>query len=152
MILAVALAVALSAPADPAPAPVPHRVVAPSRSGPTPTHLAALPPRGWSAFMSCVIDRESGGSPTAINHGSGAAGLAQFLPKWRHGLPFMVRDRLRRNGMPARQATAVRVMLSGLPIYRWPATYQRVGMAEVLDRGGAFHWHLSGSRCEGLRP
>ena len=33
-----------------------------------------------SAFEACVIQRESGGNPTAVNPSSGAAGLYQFLP------------------------------------------------------------------------
>jgi len=42
------------------------------------------PPETWpTLFM--VIDRESGGSPKALNASSGAAGLMQFLPQWYHG-------------------------------------------------------------------
>ena len=38
-------------------------------------------------------------------------------------------------------------------IERWPAVYQRVGMADQLARpGGWRHWSLPGSRCEGLVP
>jgi soluble lytic murein transglycosylase-like protein len=33
-----------------------------------------------SAFESCVISRESGGNPQALNPYSGAGGLFQFLP------------------------------------------------------------------------
>jgi muramidase (phage lysozyme) len=33
-----------------------------------------------SSFEACVIARESGGNPTAVNPVSGAAGLYQFLP------------------------------------------------------------------------
>jgi LysM repeat protein len=35
---------------------------------------------GMSAFESCVISRESGGNPAAVNPSSGAGGLFQFLP------------------------------------------------------------------------
>jgi LysM repeat protein len=35
---------------------------------------------GMSAFESCVISRESGGNPAAVNPVSGAGGLFQFLP------------------------------------------------------------------------
>jgi LysM repeat protein len=35
---------------------------------------------GMSAFESCVISRESGGNPQAVNPSSGAGGLFQFLP------------------------------------------------------------------------
>jgi hypothetical protein len=111
-------------------------------------------PRGWSAFAECVIDRESGGSPSAINTaGSGAAGIAQWLPAWRHGLPYNVAARLRDHGMPRTDARAVRQHLAGLPIHKWPLAYQRVGFADQLARpGGWQHWSLPGSRCEGLVP
>jgi soluble lytic murein transglycosylase-like protein len=33
-----------------------------------------------SAFQACVIQRESGGNPAAVNPSSGAGGLYQFLP------------------------------------------------------------------------
>jgi resuscitation-promoting factor RpfC len=37
-----------------------------------------------SAFRACVIARESGGNPRAVNPSSGAGGLYQFLPStWR---------------------------------------------------------------------
>jgi len=35
---------------------------------------------GMSAFQACVIQRESGGNPAAVNPSSGAGGLYQFLP------------------------------------------------------------------------
>jgi hypothetical protein len=35
---------------------------------------------GMSAFEACVISRESGGNPSAVNPSSGAGGLFQFLP------------------------------------------------------------------------
>jgi hypothetical protein len=35
---------------------------------------------GMSAFQACVIQRESGGNPSAVNPSSGAGGLYQFLP------------------------------------------------------------------------
>jgi soluble lytic murein transglycosylase-like protein len=33
-----------------------------------------------AAFEACVISRESGGNPRAVNPSSGAGGLFQFLP------------------------------------------------------------------------
>lgn len=115
--------------------------------------LAATPPRGWSAFAACVEQRESGGSPTAVNSSSGAAGLQQWLRAWRSGLPFNVAARLQQFGLPRAEAKAVRIALSGLPIERWPAVYQRIGFADQLARpGGWRHWSLPGSRCEGLVP
>jgi hypothetical protein len=64
----------------------------------------------------------------------------------------MVKDRLVRSGLPKGKAREVRVYLSARPIERWPALYQHVGFAEVMDRGGSRHWALAGSSCERLRP
>jgi hypothetical protein len=69
-------------------APAKHR--APGR------HARAHPPRpsggfstqGMGAFESCVISRESGGNPHAVNPASGAGGLFQFLPSTWAGLGF----------------------------------------------------------------
>jgi LysM repeat protein len=43
---------------------------------------------GMAAFESCVISRESGGNPRAVNPVSGAGGLFQFLPSTWAGLGF----------------------------------------------------------------
>ena len=43
---------------------------------------------GMSAFESCVIARESGGNPNAVNPASGAGGLYQFLPSTWASLGF----------------------------------------------------------------
>lgn len=112
---------------------------------------AALPPRGWEAFADCVEQRESGGSPTAVNSSSGAAGLFQLMPAWRSGAPYIVRERLLQFGVGKQQAKAVRVYLTGLGrIEKWPALYQRVVFAEVIEDGLWHHWTLPGSRCQGL--
>lgn len=118
---------------------------------------ASTVPARWRAFASCVLHRESGASLDRPQSGVGAlnssnhAGRWQFGVEWRHGLPYMVRDRLVRYGVGQRQATKVRVWLSGHPIHQWPGLYQDMGAFEVLERGGSFHWKLAGSRCEGLR-
>jgi resuscitation-promoting factor RpfC len=39
-----------------------------------------VPTASMSAFEACVISRESGGNPQAVNPASGAGGLFQFLP------------------------------------------------------------------------
>lgn len=63
------------------------------------------------------------------------------MPGWRHGLPYMIKDRLVQFGMPKKQARQVRLYLSDLHyINRYPGIYQDVGMLEVVERGGAFHW------------
>lgn len=112
---------------------------------------ASRVPHGWERFARCVEDRESHGNPTVLNHeGSGAAGLFQLMPPWRHGGPYNVRERLVRFGMPKPAAREVRVWLSAHPIHRWPAPYQRIVFAEALDDGLWHHW--SGHTCNGLRP
>ena len=120
------------------------------------TDAAELPGPEWRPFAECVEQRESKGLPGVVNASSGAAGLYQFMPAWRNGLPYMVADRLRDNGMPGKVARGVRVYLSERPIEDWPAVYQRIGFAAVLQAGGPDaalrHWGLSGSRCNGLVP
>lgn len=110
---------------------------------------AATPPPHILRWATCVLDRESGGSfddrqsgAGALNTaGSGAAGRWQFMPSWRHGLPYMIRDRLVQFGMPPKQARQVRLFLSELYyINRYPGLYQDIGMLEVVERGGSFHW------------
>lgn len=113
---------------------------------------AVTPPSGWGAFAACVEQRESGGSPTALN-ASGAAGLFQFMPAWRSSLPYIVAERLKQFGASKRQAKSVRVYLQGVGrVEKYPALYQRIAFAEVLDDGAWQHWTLRGSRCEGLVP
>ena len=113
---------------------------------------AATPPPGWADFAKCVEDRESHGQPGAVNS-SGHAGLFQFSVEWRHGLPYLVQRGLVAHGMPAREARRIRLNLPTL-IEKWPAQLQRVGFARVLVEGGRDaamrHWHLAGSRCNGL--
>ena len=41
-----------------------------------------------AAFEACVISRESGGNPRAVNPSSGAGGLFQFLPSTWAGLGY----------------------------------------------------------------
>lgn len=59
-----------------APAPVAHS---------SPSHVSSGAP---GSFEACVITRESGGNPRAVNPSSGAGGLYQFLPSTWSGLGF----------------------------------------------------------------
>lgn len=79
------------APAPPAPPPASPAPPAPPVSSPSSSAPAASAPAapaasttvstsGMSAFQACVIARESGGNPSAVNPSSGAGGLYQFLP------------------------------------------------------------------------
>ena len=54
----------------------PGRHARPPAAGPA-GHVGTA---GLSAFEACVISRESGGNPRAVNPASGAGGLYQFLP------------------------------------------------------------------------
>jgi hypothetical protein len=120
----------------------------PSRSVSAVRGASTVPPR-LVRWASCVLDRESGGTfdrrqsgAGALNGGgSGAAGRWQFMPAWRNGLPYMIRDRLIQFGMPKAQARKVRLYLSDLHyINKYPGLYQDIAMLEVVERGGAFHW------------
>ena len=51
------------------------RYHAPAAAPAQPAHYS-----GGSGFQACVIARESGGNPSAVNPSSGAGGLYQFLP------------------------------------------------------------------------
>jgi len=109
---------------------------------------AAAVPRPLLPFASCVLDRESGGNldrrqsgVAARNPASSAAGRWQFLDTpWRHGLSFMVRDRLIQFGMPKAEARKVRLYLGARHIATWDGWYQDIGFLEVIERGGKHHW------------
>lgn len=101
-------------------------------------------------FTHCVAQRESHHNPKARNPRSSAQGKYQFLDRsWRDGLAYMVRDRLIQFGMPKRQAMKIRVTLVRKEIAKWPEVMQDIGHAEVLERGGWFHWR-HGDRCDRL--
>ena len=101
-------------------------------------------------FTNCVAQRESHHNPKARNPHSSAQGKYQFLDNsWREGLSFMVRDRLIQFGMPKHDAVKIRKFLGNKEIARWPEVMQDIGHAEVLERGGWFHWRF-GDRCDRL--
>lgn len=162
MFESVVLTLALALPNDPTPpiAKPAHTVSAtdrewaanrPTRGAHANTVIrAATVPHQWLSFATCVLNRESGGSldrwqsgTGALNgQGSGAAGRWQFMPNWRHGLPYMIKDRLEQFGMPHKDARKVRIYLSKLYyIHKYPGVYQDIGFNEVVERGGAYHWN-----------
>ena len=101
-------------------------------------------------FTHCVAQRESHSNPKARNPKSSAQGKYQFLDRsWREGLAHMVRDRLIQFGMPKSQAVKIKVTLVKKEIAKWPEAMQDIGHAEVLERGGWFHWRY-GDRCDRL--
>ena len=90
------MAVAALPPPPPPPAPPapPAQPVAPApAAAPQPAPVAQTATyTGGSGFQACVIARESGGNPSAVNPTSGAGGLYGFLPStWQalghSGLP-----------------------------------------------------------------
>jgi resuscitation-promoting factor RpfC len=62
----------------PTPAPVPPVPVVTDPAPANPLTGGSVTPS--SAYEACVIRRESGGNPSAVNPSSGAGGLYQFLP------------------------------------------------------------------------
>jgi hypothetical protein len=81
----------------PPPPPAPVQQAAPVAAAPAaaPAPVASsgtVGTAGMSSFQACVIQRESGGNPSAVNPSSGAGGLYGFLPStWQalghSGLP-----------------------------------------------------------------
>ena len=57
-------------------------------SGPAVVHVTDAAYRVSAGMTSCIIARESGGNPRAVNPYSGAGGLFQFLPSTWHSLGF----------------------------------------------------------------
>ena len=115
---------------------------------------AHIPPQ-QQAFASCVSDRESHGNYKARGDESSARGRWQFLDRqWRHGLAYMVADRLHDFGMSSVAAKAVRIHLQSLSIDKWPAFAQDAAFVAVLNARGPWsgwrHWYLPGSRCNTL--
>lgn len=53
-----------------------------------PVTLTAHTASAGGSFQACVINRESGGNPHAVNPYSGAGGLYQFLPATWRGLGY----------------------------------------------------------------
>lgn len=81
--------------ATPGPAPAPAPVPAASAPAPAPAPSAApaaAPAASYSAaagsYQQCVIARESGGDPSAVNASSGAGGLYGFLPSTWQSLGY----------------------------------------------------------------
>lgn len=117
---------------------------------------AATVPHSLQDFQHCVAQRESHGNPKARARSAGkdstASGRYQFLDsKWRHGLSYMVAERLRAYGLGAVEALHVRKYLQSVSIDRWPAGLQDVAFAAVVSKpGGTRHWWIAGSKCNRL--
>ena len=118
-------------------------------------HQAAHIPPSQQAFAACVSHRESHGNYRARGDESSARGRWQFLDQqWRHGLAYMVADRLRHFGMSRTDSKVIRVHLQSVSIDKWPAFAQDAAFVAVLNARGPWsgwrHWYLPGSKCNRL--
>ena len=116
---------------------------------------AATIPDPQRAFASCVSHRESHGNYKARGDESSARGRWQFLDQqWRHGLAYMVAERLRHFGRSRHESKRVRIHLQSVSIDRWPAYAQDAAFVAVLNARGPWsgwrHWYLPGSKCNAL--
>lgn len=92
-----------------------------SGSGATPARQPhAVSSSGMSAFEACVISRESGGNPRAVNPYSGAGGLFQFLPSTWASLGYAA-------AYPGGAQTA-------------PASVQKAAFAKLYAAAGSAPW------------
>jgi resuscitation-promoting factor RpfC len=82
----------LTVPAHPAAGPAPGAAGTMRGSAHQTGHVdaatAPAAPGVPPSFQACVINRESGGNPRAVNPSSGAGGIFQFLPQTWHGLGY----------------------------------------------------------------
>jgi len=115
-------------------------------------HDAAQLPARHQAYAACVSNRESHGNYRAKGDVSSARGRWQFLDQqWRHGLSFMVAERLVTFGLPKKQAANIRHQMQAKPIDKWTPVLQDVAFAAVIThKGGYKHWYITGSRCNAL--
>ena len=82
------------------------------------TGTAAAPAQSYSAasgsFQQCVIQRESGGNPNAVNGSSGAGGLYGFLPSTWAALGY--------SGLPENASTATQNQAFQQAYAQWGAS------------------------------
>jgi LysM repeat protein len=82
----------LAVPAHPATGPAPGTTGtmrgSTHQTGHVDAATAPAAPGVPAGFQACVISRESGGNPRAVNPSSGAGGIFQFLPSTWHGLGY----------------------------------------------------------------
>lgn len=115
---------------------------------------AATLPSKWRAFARCVSHRESHGNPKAVNRSSGAAGIYQWMPSWRHGIRYIVARGLKTNGSTAKYARDVRERLP-YRIEKWSAKWQQIAFVQIINEGGrsaAFRHWSGGHGCNALIP
>lgn len=118
---------------------------------------AARVPKDQIAFAKCVSYQESRGNYKAIGDSSSARGRWQFLDlQWRHGLSYMVSQRLVEFGMPESKKKPLIKKLRSKSIDKWDPIYQDIGFVAALNAkhpwSGWRHWFVSGSKCNDLVP
>jgi nucleoid-associated protein YgaU len=95
----------------------------PSTQAQAPAAPSSVSTSGMSAFESCVISRESGGNPQAVNASSGAGGLYQFLPSTWASLGYA-------SSYPGGAQTA-------------PVSVQKAAFAKLYAQAGTSPWSPS---------
>lgn len=108
------------APASPAPAAPSAPTQAPAQPTVTAAASTTVGTAGMSAFEACVISRESGGNPQAVNPSSGAGGLFQFLPSTWASLGYA-------SSYPGGAQTA-------------PASVQEAAFSQLYSQSGTSPW------------
>ena len=89
-------------------------------AGPAAPSAGSVSTAGMAAFEACVISRESGGNPRAVNPASGAGGLYQFLPSTWASLGYA-------SAYPGGAETA-------------PVSVQRSAFAKLYAEAGTSPW------------
>lgn len=117
---------------------------------------AARVPKDQIAYAECVSYHESRGNYKAIGDSSSARGRWQFLDKqWRHGLSYMVANRLVEFGMPKSKSKKLVKNLQSISIDNWQPIYQDVAFVAALNAkykwSGWTHWAVN-SKCNQLVP
>lgn len=117
---------------------------------------AAKVPTDQRSYAKCISHHESRGDYKAIGDVSSARGRWQFLDKqWRHGLSFMVANRLVEFGMPKSKVEKLVKHLQSRSIDAWEPVYQDIGFVAALNAkhhwSGWTHWSVN-SKCNHLVP
>ena len=117
---------------------------------------AAKVPNSQQAFADCVSHHESRGNYKAVGDKSSARGRWQFLDaQWRHGLSYMVANRLVTYGMSKSKTKDLVKDLQKHSIDTWKPVYQDIGFVAALNAKGPWsgwtHWKVN-SECVKLVP
>lgn len=117
---------------------------------------AAKVPQDQRSYAKCVSFYESRGDYRAIGDNTNARGRWQFLDSdWRHGLSYMVANRLVDHGMHKSKVKKLVKHLQSRSIDTWEPVYQDIGFVAALNAkhhwSGWRHWAVD-SQCNKLVP